>query len=95
MNAKQALKAAAKHIEEMEHYNAKCKADIVAYNRIVLGLIDGSVNPCDWCEENAECERPVKGKGCSEWWLTYTPPDAKEDADESAGVPIVGSEGGV
>lgn len=94
MNARQAAKAAAKRIEELEHYNAKCKADITAYNHIITGLIAGDLNPCDWCEENADCERPVKGKGCSEWWLTFTFPDVKEEEDDSEGVPVVGATGG-
>ena len=94
MNGRQAAKAAAAKIEELEHYNAKCKADITAYNRIIVGLIAGEINPCDWCEENADCKRLVKGKGCSEWWLTFTLPDVKEeDADDSEGLPLVGSEG--
>ncbi len=94
MNGRQAAKAAAKKIEELEHYNAKCKADITAYNKVVVGLIAGDLNPCDWCEENADCERPIKGKGCSEWWLTFTLPDVKEeDADDSEGLPLVGSDG--
>lgn len=94
MNARQAAKAAAKRIEEMEHYNAKCKADIQAYNHIVLGLIAGGFDPCPWCEENADCERPLKGKGCSEWWLTFTPPVVKEEQDDSESVSIVGTESG-
>ena len=95
MNARQAAKAAAKRIEEMEHYNAKCKADIVAYNRVITGMIAGDIDPCEWCEEHADCERPLRGKGCSEWWLAFTPPVVEEvGADEGEGVPITGSEGG-
>ena len=93
MNGKQAAKLAAKKIDELEHYNARCKVDIKAYNQIILGLIEGDLNPCDWCEENADCERPIKGKGCSEWWLAYELPVKEEDADDSEGVPFVGSEG--
>lgn len=94
MNGRQAAKLAAAKIEELEHYNAKCKADITAYNKIIVGLIAGELNPCDWCEENADCERPIKGKGCSEWWLTYSLPAQEEEAeDDSERVPFVGSEG--
>jgi hypothetical protein len=93
MNGRQAAKLAAKKIEELEHYNARSKADITAYNRVVLGLIEGDLNPCDWCEENADCERQIKGKGCSEWWLAYKLPMKEEEADDSEGVPLVGSEG--
>ena len=94
MNGRQAAKLAAKKIEELENYNARCKADIKAYNTIITGMIAGDINPCEWCEENADCERPIKGKGCSEWWLTFTLPDVKgEEQDDSEGVPFVGSEG--
>lgn len=101
MNGRQAAKAAAAKIEELEakieeldHYNAKCKADITAYNKIVVGLITGGLNPCDWCEDKEECQRDVKGKGCGEWWLTYSLPEIKEEeADDSEGLPLVGSNG--
>ena len=93
MNGRQAARAASKKIEELEHYNSKCKADITAYNKVIRGLIEGDINPCEWCEEDADCERPIKGKGCSEWWLTYSLPDAKEEENDSEGVPLVGSEG--
>lgn len=94
MNGRQAAKLAAAKIEELEHYNAKCKADITAYNKIVVGLITGEENPCDWCEDKSECQRELKGKGCSEWWLTFTLPEVKEEqADDSERVPLVGSEG--
>ena len=94
MNGRQAAKLAAAKIEELEHYNARCKSDITAYNKIIVGLISGELNPCDWCEENADCKRPIKGKGCSEWWLTYSLPEQKEEeADDSEGLPLVGSTG--
>ena len=87
-----------KRIEELEHYNAKCKADIAAYNRVITGMITGNVVACDWCEEKDECQLEAKGKGCGEWWLAFTHPAVKEDkADETNGseeVPIVGSTGG-
>lgn len=93
MNGKQAAKLAAKKIEELENYNARCKADIVAYNNIVLGMISGEINICDYCEENADCKRPLKGRGCSEWWLTYELPVKEEETDDSEGVPFIGSTG--
>ena len=94
MNGRQAAKLAAAKIEKLEHYNAKCKADITAYNKIIVGLIEGELNPCDWCEENADCKRLVKGKGCSEWWLTYSLPEQKEEkADDSERISLEGSEG--
>ena len=97
MNGRQAAKAAAAKITELEQYNARCKVDIMAYNRIITGLIAEEVNPCDWCEENADCKRPIKGKGCSEWWLAYEFPEElkpkEEETDESKRLPLVGSEG--
>lgn len=94
MNARQAAKAAAKKIEELEHYNAMAKADIVAYNRVVTGLISGDLDPCEWCEENADCKRPIKGKGCSEWWLAFEHPVEEAKDDDSERVPLIGSTGG-
>lgn len=61
-----------KHIAELENYNAKAKGDIVAYNKLVLAMIAGGCNPCDWCEEKrlGECEhQECDGKGCDDWWL--------------------------
>ena len=71
MNKRQALKAAAAHIVELEDWNRRATADIKAYNKCIDGMIAGQ-SPCDWCEENrsGECENPDKGgKGCAEWWL--------------------------
>ena len=95
MNGRQAAKLAAAKIADLEHYNAKCKADIMAYNHVITGMITGEVNPCDWCEEKNECQLEAKGKGCSEWWLGFDfPEELKEDkADDSERVPLVGSEG--
>ena len=73
MNAKQALKAASKHIEELENFNARATADIKAYNKCIDGMIAGK-SPCDWCEDHAtgECDKPEHGgKGCDEWMLMW------------------------
>lgn len=92
MNARQAAKAAAKQIEELEHFNALCKADITAYNECVRGIIAGK-SPCAWCEEYSECSNEAKdGKGCDEWWLKYADV-AKEDEDDSKGIYGASSEG--
>ena len=102
MNARQALKKVVERNEELEHYNAKCKADITAYNHIIVGMIKGEISPCEWCEEYKECERKEKteldgtimGLGCEEWWLSFTPPVVEEVADDdSQGVHVEGSEG--
>ena len=88
MNAKQAAKAAAKKIEELEDYNRRCVRDIRAYNAVILTMIDGG-SPCDLCEDHDECNRDVKGgKGCMEWWLTNNLPEAEEggDGDDGEGI---------
>ena len=95
VNAKQSLKLAAKRIEELEHYNGKAKADITAYNRVITGMIKGEVNPCDWCEENEECQLEAKGEGCENWWLAFAHPTTEEvAADDSKAVSIEGAESG-
>lgn len=69
MNARQAAKKAAERIVELEDYNARCSADIKAYNQCIDGMIAGN-SPCPWCMEYPECEREEKdSKGCNEWWL--------------------------
>ena len=69
MNARQAAKAAAKRIEELERVAALNKADIVDYNKCVEHMIQGG-SPCDYCEDLQECQLEAKGKtGCTEWML--------------------------
>ena len=93
MNGRQAAKAAAKKIEELENYNAKSKADITMYNVVIQAMIEGK-SPCEWCEEHEECQHTEKDvKGCSDWWLAFTLPEVKEDANDSEGVSLVGSTG--
>lgn len=92
MNARQAAKAAAKQIEELENYNARCKADITAYNQCIRGMIAGE-SPCRWCEEHEECQLEAKdGKGCDDWWLKYCDV-VTEDEDDSKGIYGTSSEG--
>ena len=68
MNAKQSLRLAAKKIEDLEYFNARCVADIKAYNQIIDSLIDGGTL-CDWCHDREECEKERTGIGCDEWML--------------------------
>lgn len=71
MNGRQAAKAAAKMIEELEYSKANQARDIVDYNACIQDMIDGK-SPCTWCEEEEECQLEAKGgKGCHEWWLKY------------------------
>ena len=93
MNGRQAARAAAAKIEELENYNRRCAADIKAYNRCIEGMISGE-SPCEWCEENrtGECTHQERGKkGCQDWWLTAVLPGIPEEgsdayADESTGI---------
>ena len=89
MNAKQAARAAAKRVEELEYTVMKQTQDIKDYNACILGHISGE-SVCKWCEEWDECTSVDKGtKGCQEWWLRYR----KEGEDAGEGVPPTGSEG--
>ena len=54
MNGKQAAKAAAKRIEEMEHTIAQYKQDVKDYNAVIEDMISGK-SPCSWCEDVGEC----------------------------------------
>ena len=85
MNARQAARAAAKRIEELEYYNLRASADIKAYNAVIDSMIAGG-SPCDWCEEKQECQLQVKadGKGCSEWWLANDLPVQDQDGGDAS-----------
>lgn len=82
MNGKQAARAAAKRIEELEYVNAMQSKDIADYNKCILSMISGD-SPCLWCEERPECQLEAKeaGKGCSEWWLRYRDLGGDHDGD--------------
>ena len=71
MNGRQAAKAAAKRIQELEFVVAGQIQDIKDYNACIADMISGE-SPCLWCEEYPECQLDAKmGKGCPEWWLRY------------------------
>lgn len=82
MNSRQAVKAAAKKIIELEHMNMMQALDIQEYNRVILDIINGT-GPCQWCEEEPECQRECKGHGCQEWWLRFRKPEGAEPVDSS------------
>ena len=86
MNAKQALKAASKHIEELEDWNLRASAEIKHLNQCIDSVIAGEKTYCDWCEDQQECQSQGKIIGCAEWWLTMNLPDQPEeegDTDDS------------
>lgn len=88
MNAKQALKAARKHLEELEYYKQEATADIKAYNGCIEHMIKGG-SPCDWCNDQIECQLQAKeeGKGCDEWMLKFRENTAEEGStDEDKGL---------
>lgn len=93
MNARQAAKAAAKRIEELEDFNRRASADIKEYNSCILDMIEGG-SPCKYCEDYSECQLEEKDrKGCKEWWLRYKEAE-KEDSDDSKGIHGASPEGG-
>lgn len=81
MNAKQSLREASKHIEQLEDFNRRASAEIKSLNRAIDSVIAGQMSWCDWCEEKEECQRECKGHGCEEWWLAMNPNDRPELAD--------------
>lgn len=70
MNARQAAKAAAKRIEDLENVLHRAEKDIKAYNQCIDYMISGG-SPCDWCEDCQECHLEDHGKGCKLWMLRY------------------------
>ena len=85
MNARQAAKAAAEKIIELEYSNARYRTDVIAYNDCIDAMIRGE-SPCSWCEEQEECQLEAKGgKGCEDWWLKDIQP-TEEEEDDSKGI---------
>lgn len=98
MNARQAAKAAAKRIEDLEYFNKRASADIKAYNACIDGVIAGQMSFCDWCEEHETCQQPEKkmGTGCENWWLRDDHGMAAEERTVMTGKPeavVLGKDG--
>jgi len=84
MNGRQAAKMAGQRVMELERILALNKADIVNYNLCILSMIDGK-SPCDWCEDQQECQLQAKGgTGCEEWMLRMPRPENGGAVDEAA-----------
>jgi len=91
MNARQAARAAAKRIEELEHFVKLNTQDIKDYNKIIVNMIAGE-SPCPYCEDWEECNLDAKaGKGCQQWWLRYR---REGETDDSKTVFLAGSTSG-
>ena len=75
MNSKQAAKAAAKLIEELEHIIRLNIQDIKTYNTCILHMINHG-SPCDYCHDHDECQEAGKDLtiGCEDWLLRFEPP---------------------
>jgi len=78
MNGRQAARAAAKRIEDLEITLKRAMSDIKRYNECIDGMITGQ-SPCEWCDDKMECQREAHttGKGCELWMLGY-----EEDTDD-------------
>lgn len=70
MNAKQAARAAARHIEELEHQVRLNVRDIKLYVQCIQHMIQHG-SPCDYCEDRDECQADGKNvdTGCDDWML--------------------------
>jgi hypothetical protein len=85
MNGKQAARAAAKRIEEMEHTIAQYKQDVKDYNAVIEDMISGK-SPCSWCEDVGECILDANGNvGCTEWMLRFRKPGSQPEGGELDG----------
>ena len=95
MNAKQSLRAASARIIELEDYNKRAAADIARYNEVIIRLIMGDCNPCDYCEDQNECQLQAKHdrKGCGDWWLRYEVPPEQNARLIMEGEPVAGAWG--
>lgn len=89
MNARQAAKAAAKRIEELEALVAGQTQDIKDLYAAIHDHISGE-SLCLWCEEYPVCHLKAKNTAsCTEWWLRY------RKGSEGGKWPIVGPENGI
>ena len=96
MNAKQALRAASRHIEDLEDYNRRASSEIKCLNDCIDSVIAGESGYCEWCEEQDECQREEKAanKGCDGWWLAqHLPAENLSSVTILEGEPEEGDDG--
>ena len=72
MNSRQAAKAAAARIEELERIIELNKRDIQLYNKCILAMINHQ-SPCDYCHDHDECQESGRDLtiGCEDWLLAF------------------------
>lgn len=91
MNGRQAAKAAAEKIEQLEYANKLYTLDVRAYNAVIMSMIGGG-SPCGWCHDHGECQKQEKdGTGCDEWVLVLNMMDEPKEEKTEDG-PIHGVE---
>ena len=76
MNSRQAAKAAAKRIKELEWFNRKSAATVKGLYQALDAVFSGE-GICQRCEDYDECEKEAKeeGKWCEDWTLKDPGPD--------------------
>lgn len=70
MNGRQAARAAAQKIEELEYANKQYAHEIRLFYETVGHMIRHG-SPCDYCEDREACREAGKDLtiGCDEWFL--------------------------
>ena len=95
MNGKQAARAAAQRIKELELFNALQADDIKSYNEVIFHMMKHG-SPCDYCEDQKECQ--IAGRdltiGCEDWLLRFTRRDVDEKTDRADTAPADGDGNG-
>jgi len=104
MNSKQAAKAAAKHIEELERIIGLNISDIKQYNACILDMISHK-SPCEYCHDQEECRTAGKDLtiGCEDWMLRSLPPRMEfsgkaqwqQDVQDGKDTVLFGADGGM
>ena len=86
MNGRQAARMAAKRIEELEYANKLYAVDVKALYAVIDGMTQGKT-PCDWCDEQEECERQEKGGlGCTDFLLMENKQEGEDDEETDGSV---------
>jgi len=85
MNGRQAARMAAKRIEELEYANKLYAVDVKALYAVIDGMTQGKT-PCEWCDEQEECDKQEKGGlGCTDFLLMENKQEGEDDEEDSDG----------